>query len=137
MNQGIATRALSERVKVADELGIDLRGSDEGVDLLLNGTGCRSQEPPTDIELRFIKSKTIWPDTKGLCGFFSLCRMFKSCVVETLESVWLLLSFRHAIEYGKPLYIGSVNAVERYETLLLKIDLRLGLVDEATLKKAR
>jgi hypothetical protein len=55
--------------------------------------------------------------------------------VETLESVWLLLSFRHAIEYGKPLYIGSVNAVERYETLLLKIDLRLGLVDEATLKK--
>ena len=37
MNQGIATRALSERVKVADELGIDLRGSDEGVDLLLNG----------------------------------------------------------------------------------------------------
>jgi hypothetical protein len=33
MNQGIATRALSERVKVADELGIDLRGSDEGVDL--------------------------------------------------------------------------------------------------------
>jgi len=57
--------------------------------------------------------------------------------VETLESVWLLLSFRHAIEYGKPLYIGSVNAVERYETLLLKIDLRLGLVDEAILKKAR
>ena len=57
-------------------------------------------------------------------------------VVETLESVWLLLSFRHAIEYGKPLYIGSVNAVERYETLLLKIDLRLWLVDdEATLKK--
>ncbi|MCF2231821.1 hypothetical protein LGR88_25000 [Enterobacter cloacae] len=35
------------------------------------------------------------------------------------------------------MYIGSVNAVERYETLLLKIDLRLGLVDEAILKKAR
>jgi hypothetical protein len=138
MNQGIATRALSERVKVADELGIDLRGSDEGVDLLLNGLGCRSQEPPTDIELRFIKKQKRFGRTPKACADFSHCvECSKSCVVETLESVWLLLSFRHAIEYGKPLYIGSVNAVERYETLLLKIDLRLGLVDEATLKKAR
>lgn len=70
MNQGIATRALSERVKVADELGIDLRGSDEGVDLLLNGTGCRSREPPTDIELRFIKSKN------DLAGHQRLVRIF-------------------------------------------------------------
>lgn len=138
MNQGIATRALSERVKVADELGIDLRGSDEGVDLLLNGLGCRSQEPPTDIELRFIKKQKRFGRTPKACADFSHCvECSKSCVVETLESVWLLLSFRHAIEYGKPLYIGSVNAVERYETLFLKIDLRLGLVDEATLKKAR
>jgi hypothetical protein len=102
----------------------------------LNGLGCRSQEPPTDIELRFIKKQKRFGRTPKACADFSHCvECSKSCVVETLESVWLLLSFRHAIEYGKPLYIGSVNAVERYETLLLKIDLRLGLVDEATLKK--
>ena len=71
---------------------------------------------------------SLWCPAKSFLLFykaqFNICRR-------------LLLSFRHAIEYGKPLYIGSVNAVERYETLLLKIDLRLGLVDEATLKKAR
>lgn len=138
MNQGIATRALSERVKVAGELGIDLRSSDVGVDLLLNGLGCRSQEPPTDIELRFITKQKRFGRTPKACADFSNCvECSKSCVVETLDSVWLLLSFRHAIEYGKPLYVGSVNAVERYETLLLKIDLRLGLVDETILKKAR
>lgn len=100
MNQGIATRALSERVKVADELGIDLRGSDEGVDLLLNGTGCRSREPPTDIELRFIKSKTIWPDTKGLCDF-------SHCVECSKVALWKRWSL-----YGSCCHSGMLSSME-------------------------
>lgn len=110
-------------------------GSDEGVDLLLNGLGCRSQEPPTDIELRFIKKQNDLKWTPSACADALLCRMFKKlrcgnagvckapAVIQACYRVWKTVVHR----FG--------HAVECYETLLLKIDLRLGLVDEATLKK--
>ncbi|WP_407215556.1 hypothetical protein [Enterobacter kobei] len=101
MNQGIATRALSERVKVADELGIDLRGSDEGVDLLLNGLGCRSQEPPTDIELRFIKKQ------KRLAGHQRLVRIF--LIVSNVQKVAL---WKRWSLYGSCCHSGMLSSME-------------------------
>lgn len=101
MNQGIATRALSERVKVADELGIDLRGSDEGVDLLLNGLGCRSQEPPTDIELRFIKKQN------DLAGHQRLVRIF--LIVSNVQKVAL---WKRWSLYGSCCHSGMLSSME-------------------------
>lgn len=138
LRQGIGTQSLSERVIIADELGIDLRGAPDGVSLLLNGLGCRTQDPPSDTELRFMTKQKRFGRKPKACADYSNCvECPKSCVVETLESVWLLLSFKHAIEYGKPVYIGSANAAEHYEALVMKIELRLRLVDDAVLKKAQ
>ncbi|MGC4127508.1 hypothetical protein [Enterobacter sp.] len=139
LQKGVAAETFSERVRIADELGIDLHASaTEDVSLLLNGLGCRSLEPPSETEIQFMRKQQRFGRTPKVCADYTNCvECPKSCIVESLESVWLLLSFKHAIEYGKPLFIGSFRAKEHYEILLMKIDLRLRLVDENVLKKAR
>ncbi|MEW5494338.1 hypothetical protein ABGT23_01570 [Enterobacter cloacae] len=139
LQKGVAAEKFSERVRIADELGIVLHASTaEGVSLLLNGLGCRSREPASETEIQFMRKQHRFGRMPKVCADYANCvECPKSCIVESLESVWLLLSFKHAIEYGKPLFIGSTRAKEHYELLLMKIDLRLRLVDENVLKKAR
>ncbi|HBE6538213.1 TPA: hypothetical protein KML25_000285 [Escherichia coli] len=139
LQKGVAAEKFSERVRIADELGIDLHASvTEDISLLLNGMGCRSREPPSETEIQFMRKQQRFGRMPKVCADYTNCvECPKSCIVESLESVWLLLSFKHAIEYGKPLFIGSLRAKEHYEVLVMKIDLRLRLVDENVLKKAR
>lgn len=137
LKQGISTMAFSERLKIANELSIDLRADGENISCLLNGFGCNHNASSSETEIIFLrKQKHLGRNPKVCADYFNCIDCPKCCVIDTVESVWLLLSFKHAILYGKAFYISSKVAKDKYEAVLLKIDLRLSLIDDVVLKKA-
>ncbi|WP_125561454.1 hypothetical protein [Pseudoalteromonas rubra] len=104
----------------------------------LNGLGCADKEGHSNSSKSFEKKQKKMNRTPKLCADLSNCVNCSHCVVvENVDAIYNLLSFKELIEFNKPVFIGSSKAVENYELKLRKIDLFLSLVDPVVLAKAK
>jgi hypothetical protein len=136
--QGIGSLNIDERKERAKEIGIilDEKKSDD-IDLLINGLGCMTSLPESKFEKKFKQKHGINDDSSTKCADFANClNCEKSCLIEDENAIYNLLSFRNTIEYGRPQYDSSKEAIRRYEGLVTKINIRLSLIDKNLLSKS-
>lgn len=136
---GVGIKSFSERKVLAKEkIGATLVNSGNVTAPLLNGFGCNRDMPQTEQEQRFLKQQHKFGRDVKVCADFSSCVDCQKCVViDQVEAIYNLLSFRHKIAHGKPVYAGSTVAKDNYELLLTKIDMRLEFVDRSVLDQAK
>lgn len=141
-SEGISSMVkFRERQEIASNIGLvmfDGSKSETTAPRLPNGLGCQVKEPPTDIEKKYLHHQNHLGRSPKVCADLSNCvHCSKSCIIDTVESVYNLLSFQECIKYGKPTWIGSPNAKERFEEILAQIELRLSLVSPNVLNRAK
>lgn len=131
---------LKKRQIIASEFGVTLFSAKKSIKIaarLPNGLGCQIKMPPSDTEIKFLNKQNKMGRNPKVCADLSNCVYCpKSCIIDTPESVYHLLSFRECIRLGKPTWIGSPEATKNYESILTEIELRLRLIDPLILKKA-
>ncbi len=138
VEQGIGTMSMLEKNKNAKDFGIKIVSDKKSnVNRLLNGLGCQFNLPKSDYEKKFHQKQGKRGRSPKACADFSNCvDCEKSCLIEDSESIYNLLSFKHAIEYGIPLYVGSNNAKDKFGSIIEKIDMRLAFVNPGLVAKA-
>jgi hypothetical protein len=137
-NDSIRSLPIEEKNKELLRFGLEIvTGSEDDVESLINGFGCKKSLPETEIEKKFItKQVRLGRDPKA-CADFANCVICSKCrVIEDVDAVYKLLSFKHAIEYGKVIYNGSDAARKRYKEILSSIEDRISFINEKVVDAA-
>ncbi|AUW04409.1 hypothetical protein [Vibrio campbellii] len=133
----INEKNFKERREAAKRYGIEIVSKGNS-DYQLNGIVCKDNPGKSSKSNKFKRQQSKYNRNPKVCANFSNCVHCSKCaVIEDENAIYHLLSFQHMIDYGKPIYIGSSNANEKYSLLLSKIELMLSFIDAKIVAKAR
>ncbi|WP_297478354.1 hypothetical protein [uncultured Photobacterium sp.] len=135
---GVSSMTFSNRQQAAKNLNITLvKDITNDTPLLPNGFGCKRSAPTTQEEIIYIRQQNSFGRKPKACADLLSCVTCDKCaVIENEQAIYKLISFREMITLNKVTYIGSKVAVEKYNELIKKLDLRLALVDPKIVARA-
>ena len=135
--QGVNSLSYPVRKELAKDHGITVVDTTESIDHLLNGLGCQRTMPVSKIEKKYLQKQHKFGSTPKVCADFSNCiDCEKSCVIDQVEPIYNLVSFKYKLEHSNYIYQQSDKASHRYRSILDKINLRLGFVSKDVVSKA-
>ena len=136
-DQGINSLSYPVRKELAKNYGVTVVDATESIDPLLNGLGCQRTLPISNVEKKYFQKQRKFGSEPKVCADFSNCiDCEKSCVIDQLEPIYNLISFKYKLEHSNHIYQKSQKACHRYHSILDKINLRLSFVSKDVISKA-
>ncbi|MFK5948839.1 MAG: hypothetical protein QM500_08750 [Methylococcales bacterium] len=134
---GLNVKKFSQRKDEANKYGVVLEKPSKKIKPLLNGFGCMKLPEKTVQEKEFLRNQKKLGRNPKACADFAKCVDCEKCaVIEDVDAIYNLLSFKETLEYEKPTYIKSSGASGKFESLINKIELRLSFVSESIINQA-
>tara|TARA_B110000211_G_scaffold217891_1_gene262177 strand:- start:618 stop:2369 length:1752 start_codon:yes stop_codon:yes gene_type:complete len=136
---GVESLTFEQRQEAAKTIDVKLvKSNEELISSLPHGLGCDSSVKPSAQEQTYLRNQKRYGRKPKVCADLLSCLECSKCaVIDDIERIYELFSFKESIELNKATYIGSNIAKNRYQKLILKIEQITPFLDPKLVARAK